>query len=75
MINNPIGEQAVMHSHNTLTSMAQKYRTPIWKVPTAPNIEEEDVSTIRGNQRIYIEKQNDYKTFAEDLLVRINSLD
>jgi cellulose biosynthesis protein BcsQ len=75
MINNPIGEQAVMHSHNTLTSMAQKYRTPIWKVPTAPNLEKEDVSTIRGNQAIYMKKENDYKCFAEDLLVRINSLD
>ena len=75
MINNPIGNQAVMHSHNTLTSMAQKYRTPIWKVPTATNLEEEDVRTIKGNQAVYIAKQDDYKTFATDLLVRINSLD
>ncbi len=29
MINKPIGELAVMHSHNTLPSMAQKYRNPI----------------------------------------------
>lgn len=75
MINNPIGKQAVMHSHNTLTSMAQKYRTPIWNVPSSPNIEEEDRNTIRGNQAIYIAKQDDYKIFAEDLLVRIESLD
>ena len=75
MIDDPIGGEAVMHSHNTLTSMAQKYRTPIWKVPKATNIEEEDVSTIRGNQAIYMAKQNDYKTFAQDLLIRISSLD
>jgi cellulose biosynthesis protein BcsQ len=75
MINNPIGNQAVMHSHNTLPSMAQKYRTPIWKVPATVNLEREDINTIQGNREIYIAKQNDYKTFAEDLLVRINSLD
>lgn len=75
MINIPIGEEAVMHSHNTLTSMAQKYRTPIWNVPAKANLEPEDVSTIRGNQLVYIQKQQDYKVFAEDLLKRINSLD
>lgn len=74
MINNPIGGEAVMHSHNTLPSMAQKYRTPIWNVPTIQNIENEDSGTITGNQAIYIAKKDDYKTFAEDLLVRINCL-
>jgi cellulose biosynthesis protein BcsQ len=75
MMNNPIGGKAVMHSHNTLTSMAQKYRNPIWKVPTTLNLEEEDIRTIRGNQAVYLAKQADYQTFASDLLVRINSLD
>ncbi|BAZ34085.1 putative regulatory protein cII [Cylindrospermum sp. NIES-4074] len=75
MINAPIGNTAIMHSHNTLPSMAQKYRTPIWRVPSTQNIDSEDASTIKGNQAIYIQKQNDYRTFAEDLLLRINRLD
>jgi cellulose biosynthesis protein BcsQ len=75
MINNPIGGMAIMHSHNTLPSMAQKYRTPIWKVPTVQGIEDEDTNTIRGNQAIYIQKQDDYRTFANDLLLRIACLD
>jgi hypothetical protein len=74
MIDEPIGGQAVMHTHNTLPSMAQKYRTPIWRVPTVPNLEKEDINTIRGNQAIYTAKRDGYKTFAEDLLTRINRL-
>ena len=75
MINKPIGELAVMHSHNTLPSMAQKYRNPIWRVPDLANLESEDVSTIRGNQQIYRDKSQNYKEFACDLLQRISCLD
>lgn len=74
MLDNPIGGQAVMHTHNTLPSMAQKYRVPIWQVPDVTNLEEADVSTIRGNQAIYKATNSDYKTFTEDLLTRVSRL-
>jgi len=75
MIDNPIGAQAVMHTHNTLPSMAQKYRVPIWQVPDVSNLEDEDQNTIRGNQGIYRATKDAYKTFTEDLLTRVNQLD
>ncbi|HEY9300412.1 MAG TPA: hypothetical protein VIQ31_29430, partial [Phormidium sp.] len=74
MINEPIGGQAVMHTHNTLPSMAQKYRVPIWQVPDVTDLEKEDVSTIRGNQAIYKATKDAYKIFTEDLLTRVNRL-
>ena len=36
-LENPIGEMAIMHSYSTLPNMAQKYRTPMWKVPSCKN--------------------------------------
>lgn len=75
MINNPIGDKAIMHTHNTLPSMAQKYRVPIWQVPDVNNLEDVDKSTIRGNQAIYKATKDAYKSFTEDLLIRVNRLD
>jgi hypothetical protein len=74
MLESPIGGEAVMHTHNTLPSMAQKYRVPIWQVPDVLTLEETDISTIKGNQAIYKATNNAYKTFTEDLLTRISCL-
>jgi hypothetical protein len=69
----PIGETAIMHTHNTLPAMAQKYHTPIWHVPTA-ELETEDVPTIRGNRGAYEATRDRYFAFAEDLLNRLANL-
>jgi hypothetical protein len=74
MLDSPIGGEAVMHTHNTLPSMAQKYRVPIWQVPEAA-LEDTDRSTIIVNQAIYRATKDAYKTFTEDLLTRVSSLD
>jgi hypothetical protein len=74
MLETPIGGEAVMHTHNTLPSMAQKYRVPIWQVPDVANLEDTDISTIKGNQAIYKATNNAYKTFTEDLLTRVSCL-
>lgn len=74
MTDNSIGGQAVMHTHNTLPSMAQKYRSPIWLVPDADNLEDQDKRTIIGNQAIYKATKNAYKSFTDDLLLRISNL-
>lgn len=67
----PIGGTAVMHTHNTLPRMAQKYQLPIWQIPSATNLEDEDVSTIRGNRAIYEATKDKYATFVADLLTRL----
>lgn len=71
----PIGGTAIMHSHNTLPAMAQKYRTPIWKIPTLDNLEHNDRGTIIGNRASYEEKRESYRFFANDLIQRLHGLE
>jgi hypothetical protein len=71
VIREPIGATAVMHSHNTFPAMAQKYRKPIWLVPSCPSLEAEDKSTISGNRKAYEATQDKYHVFAKDLLSRM----
>ena len=71
----PIGSTAIMHSHNTLPSMSQKYRTPIWKVPGCGHLDSGDRSTISGNRGQYEDTQRCYHLFAEDLLTRVKALE
>lgn len=70
----PIGETAIMHTHNTLPAMAQKYHRPIWRVPNA-QLETEDAPTILGNRSSYESTRDRYFTFARDLLSRLTKLD
>ncbi|HDK9726874.1 TPA: hypothetical protein PVS70_004307, partial [Klebsiella pneumoniae] len=67
----PIGGKAVIHSHNTLPSMSQKYRAPIWKVPFIQNMTADDRATVSGNRQTFLDKQQAYSDFADALLVRI----
>lgn len=75
VIANPIGKKSVMHSHNTLPSMAQKYRVPIWEVPNQETLLSSDKPTVSGNRELYYEKRGLYNSFAEDLLSRLRGLD
>ncbi|MBW4787098.1 AAA family ATPase [Alcaligenes faecalis subsp. faecalis] len=70
-INEPIGGTAVMHTHNTLPNMAQKYHMPMWKVPACGHLESDDVPTIAGNRTTYESTRDKYKIFAQDLLARM----
>jgi cellulose biosynthesis protein BcsQ len=70
----PVGGLAVMHSHSTLPTMAQKYRTPIWKVPAAPDLEPSDKSTISGNREQYVSTRKAYHDFVSDLLIRLQTV-
>jgi len=72
LIKTPIGGKALMHSHNTFPAMAQKYRTPMWLVPSCQNLEGEDKSTISGNRAAYEDTREKYHAFARDLLQRID---
>ena len=75
MLNKPIGVEVVMHTHNTFPTMAQKYRNPMWKIPTLPCLEREDRNTVIANQDKYKNTKENYRVFAEDLLVRVSRLD
>src|SRR6202012_871776 len=72
--NEPIGLTAVMHTHNTLPTMAQKYKVPMWKVP-ASNLEAEDKSTVAGNRGAFEATREQYQRFAEVFLERVNTLE
>lgn len=74
VIGKPIGGTSIMYSHNTLPSLAQKYRVPMWKVPGVA-LQNEDKSTVSGNRETYIEKKKMYYSFADDLLSRINKIE
>jgi cellulose biosynthesis protein BcsQ len=69
----PIGEMAIMHTHNTLPAMAQRYHAPMWNVPSQ-NLHQDDAGTIRGNRAIYEATEGKYAEFAKDLLKRIDAL-
>lgn len=71
----PVGAMSVMHSHSTLPSMAQKYHLPIWRVPSCPDLEPGDRSTIGGNRHSYESTKENYHTFAIDLMSRLSLLD
>jgi cellulose biosynthesis protein BcsQ len=75
VLSQPVGQTAIMHTHNTLPSMAQRYHLPIWRVPECDHLEASDVSTIRGNRKIYEATREKYHEFAGDLLKRMISLD
>ncbi len=75
IMSHPVGEQAIMHSHNTFPSMAQKYHMPMWMIPANANLETYDEkSTVRGNRTKFEETKNNYIAFAQDLLKRIDTL-
>jgi hypothetical protein len=71
-LHQPVGGEAVMHSHNTLPGMAQKYHAPMWKVPLIESLEYADAATIRGNREIYFNTCGSYLNFAAALLERIS---
>ena len=70
----PVGEIAIMHTHNTLPAMAQRYHLPMWKVPFSQHLDDSDRGTILGNRAIYEATKTKYIEFANDLLLRMNSI-
>lgn len=76
----PIGKTAVMHTHNTFPAVSQSLHCPIWKIPTIYSTKDttwraEHKEINSGNFGKYNATLVAYKTFANDLLLRIKSLD
>lgn len=74
LLDHSIGENAVIHSHNTFPSMSQKYHMPMWELPDCGILDLEDRSTIGGNQHAYRDTNAAYKKFAADFLKRLDLL-
>lgn len=74
-IEEPIGNDAIMYSHNTSISYVQKYKTPIWLLPDYKfDIEDDDEKRDKGLIRApeYRATFEQYKLFATDLCKRTN---
>ncbi|WP_372088228.1 ParA family protein (plasmid) [Tistrella mobilis] len=69
-----IANEAIIHGHNTLPSMAQKYHLPMWKLPSHEGLDSDDAATIRGNRRIYEATQEKYQLFAQDVIDRLEAI-
>lgn len=69
-----IGDNAVIHSHNTFPSMSQKYHMPMWELPDCGILDPEDRSTVGGNQHTYRATRAAYHQFAHDFLDRLKLL-
>jgi cellulose biosynthesis protein BcsQ len=74
LLERSIGDNAVIYSHNTLPSMAQKYHKPMWMLPSLGSLESEDKSTIGGNRNIYEATLSAYQLFAQDFMDRAAKL-
>ncbi len=73
VIEKAIGDNSLIHSHNTLPTVSQKYKLPMWEVPDCPNLDD-DKSTISGNKSDYYDTKEKYITFAKDVLNRLGAL-
>ncbi|MNF49573.1 Sporulation initiation inhibitor protein Soj [compost metagenome] len=72
-LSTPIGGTSIMHTHNTLTGMSQKYHVPMWRVPSEPELND-DSNTVLANRVVYERTLEKYTEFARDLLTRIQAL-
>jgi cellulose biosynthesis protein BcsQ len=72
MLQVPVGDKAIMHSHSTLPGMAQKYNVPIWDVPSQ-SLDADDRRTILGNRASYEQTKQNYSVFAKELVSRVSS--
>lgn len=73
IVSSPVGGTSIMHSHNTLAGMSQKYRLPMWQVPFHPYLQD-DANTVIANRQVYEETLTKYLDFCSDLLGRVAKL-
>lgn len=73
-LDEPIGGTSVMHTHNTLPNVSQKYHVPIWELPTLKALENSDRNTVNVNRKVYESTRRQYCSFAESAIHRINCI-
>lgn len=70
----PIGGEAIMHSHNTFPTLAQHYRVPMWHIPSLNTIDKEHQNTINGQKPDILKTEQKYAEFKDALISRIAQL-
>lgn len=79
----PIGEDSVMHTHNTFPSVAQALKCPMWQVPDKyehlrknhPEIlKSRELEVNHGSFGKYKATKEQYLSFASDLLKRLGNI-
>jgi cellulose biosynthesis protein BcsQ len=70
----PIGLSAVMHTHNTFPSLAQKYNCPMWELPDRQDIDSEEQPTIQMNKSKYYATKAAYQEFARAVIERLQKV-
>lgn len=68
-----VGAKSIIHTHNTLPGMSQKYKKPMWELPSL-SLEAED-STVKGNRQAYEATLGAYQQFANDFIERLKLID
>lgn len=74
LLDHSIGDNAIIHSHNTYPSMSQKYHVPMWELPDCGILDPDDKPNIAGNQKLFRSTQKAYRQFAEDFIQRLDLL-
>lgn len=74
LLADPIGGEAIMHTHNTFPALAQHYRVPMWKIPLLKKIDKEHRNTVNGQREDIIRTGDSYRDFATALIQRIDCL-
>lgn len=75
MLAKPIGDEAIMHSHNTFPALAQHYRVPMWQIPDLDNIDTEHQNTINGQRNDIFATKGKYADFVKSLVERVELID
>lgn len=73
-LDEPIGGTSVMHTHNTLPNVSQKYHAPMWELPERDDLEPSDRNTIKVNRKTYDHTKTQYCQFAAAVIERINAI-
>nr|WP_257604140.1 ParA family protein [Pseudomonas tolaasii] len=75
VLSSPIGEEAVMHSHNTFPTLAQHYRVPMWKIAKMNgSLDKDHQNTINGQKPDILATKDKYIEFSKALLERIEQV-
>ena len=69
-IKESIGKSSIWFTHNTYPALAQKYKCPIWNVPSK-SLDAVDASTVRLNKQRLLYTRSAYSTFTDDFLSRL----
>ena len=73
-IKRSIGQDSVIYGHSTMPTMSQKYKVPMWQVPSHSNLDPDDKGSILGNRGDYEATRARYHAYARDVLARLDKV-